>query len=227
VLPIEAVDLEAGWYDEPIFEGFSLPRFPRPAAVAGISAQACRALTEWEREDLRMVDATTYAEGIVEELRERWEQLNHRFGIGEWPSALIDRLVRPVAQLEEVEVTGRSHGDLQPGNIMVDPSGEDIRIIDWEHVGTRSLEYDSLVLSLSCRSGDGMAQRLERFVEGATTAVLAPLHKDVRWRRARAHLLLLEEMAWYTAESTEPALRLPSRGLVNVLREAHRFVGGI
>ncbi len=111
-----------------------------------------------------------------------------------------------------------SHGDLQPGNILV--NGATVWLIDWEYAALRQLSYDPLVFLSGSRFPRGMARRLQGIVEQGPSAGWAGLLwvKDF-WattgtRRLSVDLFLLEELALRLQENTNPWFRELDEGLM-------------
>ena len=87
--------------------------------------------------------------------------------------------------------TGWTHGDFQPGNILVSPDrSNDIFIADWEDVGQRAIVYDAMTYNLESRTCTGVYQRLEQFIAnpshfplqvGCTPHIAAALWEIEEW----------------------------------------------
>jgi len=114
------------------------------------------------------------------------------------PPEQVDALVAQAGRLPEMTLA-TSHGDFQPGNVLILPQG-DIKIIDWEYAELRWSEYDSLVYGSGLRFPRGLLDRLETFLETGWL-LSAPLHGPrlttypEPWRRAAVAMLLLRIFA--------------------------------
>lgn len=139
---------------------------------------------------------------------------------------LGERIVSSASILGGEVQVGLSHGDLQPGNVLVD---EDKNwLIDWERVDKRVLGYDGLTLALNSRRNlSGLLERAEDLVRGARedpigVGVCSELRLREDSKRARVQMLLffLEEIRFHLEENAMGPLVKPTpalRGLIDEL----------
>lgn len=125
-----------------------------------------------------------------------------------------------------------SHGDFQPGNIIV-PSEEDegpVYLIDWEYAGRRCRWYDALVFALQSRFPQGLAERVQAFWRN-DAAVESALSwcgegaKDHATIVAFTLVFLLDDLLLRVEENLIPELRQPSAGFLHFLRECQTLCG--
>ncbi len=222
---IDAWDSGGRWFEEPIRDVDPLPCCPTGWNHEGIARAALSHLESWSAESIVVNSSETYAESIRERLRELAACTIGDFALREllrepWMSVLT-RLAA-TATLGGVE-TRVSHGDLQPGNILVDKKSRRPILTDWETSARRSTWYDRLVLGLGTRRGGHLLARFQRFLAGA------PLYGDAFQSRAanqdRKGVLatfLLEELAWLSEESTAGPFLSPPSGVIEYVRELKR-----
>jgi hypothetical protein len=118
-----------------------------------------------------------------------------------------------------------SHGDLQPGNVLLGKGGG-VTVIDWERTIPRAAWFDPLTFSLEARKGLGLAERVERFIaEGPdirAARLLGDLTRDAAGREGRRRMLavhLLEQMEYYLSEQVMSRFTRPGPGLSALMAE--------
>jgi len=93
-----------------------------------------------------------------------------------------------------------SHGDFQPGNILVE--GEHIWITDWEYAAVRQRDYDVLVYVLATRNGASLAERVRGVLLYYTNQMQPPARLRPMLGCSPDHLRLIlgvfviEEFLW-------------------------------
>jgi hypothetical protein len=222
---IRASGANPHFFDERILDGYALPRCPPWLSRRRVVDRAFGLLDEWLTATRQASSIDDYLQRVVGELEGNLALLQQRLGLNveglrHWGQVLAER----ARQADEV-VLAQSHGDFQPGNVLLDRRGRRVWLIDWEHSRRRSFTYDYFVYGLSTRSGSGLATRLRAFVEGSVVPRgLSP--REVTGRPQRAVALarfLLEDLAWVVAESAQDPLRAASAGLVHYQRALARF----
>ena len=211
MLPIlkAQVDGTPAWLEEPLIEGWALPRCPPHIGRAKIAATLVARLWAWQQaQEGEGVAAADYAKGLVQRLAGARNLCS--------PRALIE-LELQASALGEVRLC-LSHGDLQPGNLMIERRGAlgrqlvDAIWIDWEYAGWRYEAYDLLSWGLQPRYGQ-LREKLRAFVEdgpqGPSWKCVAP-HLPLgskAWRRAAAALFELEELRWIHEDQETRAVK--------------------
>lgn len=215
-LRIDQFDEAQGWFEEELLDGFSLPRCPPGYPRRRYTRQALDRLEAWASADATSVEAESYVAELCVAVAADLDAVKQRFGAQPLIDGLQAHLTWLAAATEGlgwIELAA-SHGDFQPGNIMVARQTRHITIIDWEHFARRPRFYDRLVLGLSSRSARGLYQRVMDFVVGGSSADWnRTLPHDRRWRRQYIALFLLEDLHWFLRESQTGPFRTPSRGL--------------
>ena len=111
---------------------------------------------------------------------------------------------------------GWTHGDFQPGNILVSTNQRnDIFIADWEDVGARACIYDAMTYNLESRTRPGVYQRLEQFVSHPSQF---PLHINYEPHIAAA-IWEIEEWIWLMESSSRDGIVQIPLGLCRRFRE--------
>ncbi len=223
-LPIETHDLDGintlPWFEEEIFSGYALVRCPPWLPQATLANSAMRQLSSWSELRARPVRCDDYLEGVIAQCQEYAGQVGARFGehhVAAIPEAI--RIVKTAAMAIDELFVGPTHGDFQPGNILVNRRGTTIKIIDWEHAAERSTLYDKLVFGLHTRSAHGLAGRWALFINNAAPQpTLQSLPHSPKWRRSAAALVALEDLAWFLRESLSGPFTAPSAGLPLLLK---------
>ncbi len=208
-------DVAGGWFTEPFVEAWALARVPpwvnRQRARRSAEAQ----LESWRNATRRRLPREEYAGRLGAEIDEASKQLETRFqsALGAQVRTLARRLLGLV-RADTVEVA-QSHGDFQPGNVLVRKRDLSTILIDLEHAGERSSAYDELTYSLSSRSAAGLADRAAAFLAADR---IGPTRADaVAW-------FLAEDLLFFVRESLTGPFRRPSMGLGSLLGEVHRLL---
>lgn len=197
--PVTDVGNDQTWFEEPIVDGFPLPRCPSWWPRRHYEAQALRALDEWSRLDAQDISARERAEGLLKRVSTGRQELLHRFqGVSLPNASLIQAIAEKAEQLGDIQLV-QSHGDLQPGNIHVERRTRRVYLIDWEHTDRRSRSYDSLTYGLRARYPKGLGARMLQFIAGQPTGPTEVAFQQLsrsshRGRVAAVAMFLLEEL---------------------------------
>lgn len=159
------------WFTEPILQGHPLARVTDEALYQKGVSDALAAVRTLADDTVRRVDARAY----LAALRERIITLcaaareKKRIKTADDTLRLLD-IFKIVEDKIPAEIpVAMSHGDLQTGNIWVEPNGKTI-LYDWETAGERSVWYDSAVLAYSLRRPYGWRHFLRSQAEDAYRA---------------------------------------------------------
>lgn len=221
--PLTAAGGDSSWFEERILDGYALPRCPRSLNPARAAASASTALTRWSAATRRAVDANAHIDALEQDLNTALALLASRF-----PDAMKSQRLQWLPALAKAarsvprHVVAASHGDFQPGNIIVSRDGSRVWIIDWEHAGARTESYDAYVLTLRSRSSCGLAARLRDAV--ARRDQVLPFADASAWR-AQLACWILEDLKWFASESLQAPLVAPSAGFMQYLSELDAFNG--
>jgi len=149
--PILAHNCAAGWFTEPIFDGLVLARVASRSTRRHCLDLAQRTLSAWAAPKRRF------------ESTEDWWERNTvaRLHLGD----LLPVVEALIGRFERVEVQP-SHGDFQPGNILVAPDHRRTWLLDWEFHGIRSVHYDTIVLMTGLRWPERAEAAIVRAIAG-------------------------------------------------------------
>ncbi|MEZ4269025.1 MAG: phosphotransferase [Myxococcota bacterium] len=222
--PITQVAPDLSWFEEPLVDGLVLPRLPPWTRAAPLKARALTALAAFTRPSRRTVDAAAHLEPLLARVAQAAAEVTARYGAASAAASASAPALAALAATPGELTVATTHGDFQPGNILVTRRRNDVLILDWEHSRTRLADYDALVLGLSSRAAVGLGARVRAFVSGAAPcAGLGPEAADLAWRRATAAAFLLEDLCFYLEESVEVPGSRPSAGLAVLTRELASF----
>jgi hypothetical protein len=200
------------WFEEPLLEGYSLPRCPPWRSRRHYEHQALGNLDRWLARSTSSVAASAHLAVLADRARHRAQELGSRILslVPELFVRLIDQLAERAVLLDTIEVA-QCHGDLQPGNIFVDTSRRQALLIDWEFSGIRYRDYDFFTYGLGLRAPSGLAQRLNAYVNrGSLRSPTALPSTESLSRRGRAAILamvLIEDVEWQLAQVVGSDLR--------------------
>lgn len=200
------------WFEEPILNGWSLPRCPPWIKREDAEQNAFYALETWLKKSKRSVNGSDYILNIESTIREK---INRCSTVGlstDKIDRIITLLVRLALNSSEVEIA-LSHGDFQPGNIFVRRGTRSVLILDWEHSHERQINYDFLVYNLRSRAPDGLSKRVRDFVENGTYAADNKSWLTKKSRIVQIACFLLEELAWRIEEAFSCHNQLIATGL--------------
>ena len=217
------------WFEEPIFDGYSLARCPPWLRRAALEERAFELLRAWASPSLRPQTVSSWTEEKLEGLEGlRRELPPSRSGSSERLVRFATALARLTSPLEEITV-GRTHGDFQAGNVLVSRDGGRVAVIDWEHAGERMCDYDPLVYGLGARRGPSIiVEQVRRFLGGEPWRRLG--HEalwDVRRRRALLAAFLLEDLLWFTQADLGGPFTRESAGLRMRLARSDALLGAL
>ena len=233
VPPVLRVLDEGRAYVEPILSAETAADLPNSWArqrALGIALSACDRLG---RETVENVPGKTYLGRILDRCRELGDLLGGRdrrivAQVARWASRAEAALGNvSAANRFEIEI-GHSHGDLAPGNILVD--GDEVHLIDWERTGMRMRGFDAVTLALAPRRWtEGLIDRARRLIAGygefglvTDTARAALNGRDPTQIEARLTLYLAEELLFRLEENAPTPITPPTPGLKLLLDELDR-----
>ncbi len=226
---ISEFDRGGRWFEEPIIDGFALPRCPPSLPRKLFEQEAFEALARWLDRSVCITAIEEHLDQLDQRIGKSLQKLKDRFRdfdtrrILTWKVILTEKAF-PLGRVPIAE----AHGDFQPGNIMVDRRNRHVSIIDWEHSMPRFCYYDFFVYTLGARFPVGLTKRLLAFVNGALPSIaFRGLDRDSAWRRAALALFLLEDIEWRLRQSAGgPYLGL-SHDLISFCEELALFGSGL
>src|SRR5207244_8868543 len=187
------------WFTEELIPGTPLNRVPGAADRARAFAAARAALGRLVARTLRSVGVKGYVDALVREVAEAAAAplfATQRATLGR-TLATLARVIERLPGPSTVE-TAETHGDFQPGNVLVARDG--VWLIDWEYTGRRQAGFDLLTHRLASRFPAGLAARVHEAAGGGDRLGEA-MHgwPGVDWstteaRRRALALFLLEEL---------------------------------
>lgn len=209
------------WFEEPILDAFALPRCPPWLSWREYEQEAFRLIDEWLAASRVETDVEDRIESLYGSITGSLEKITSRLHFDS-DSRMLDwtrRLGSQARSLGKIQLAD-THGDFQPGNILVQRHSEKVFITDWEHCSQRFHLYDYLVYELRSRWPDGLSERLGNLLLGkSTTRVRGRFVDDFDWRKAALALFLLEDLNWVLAENTTGPYTQISHGLRTYCQE--------
>lgn len=228
-VPITDHDPGGAWFEEPLVDGFSLASCPPWRPYPSYLRRAAVALDEWQDRSAEPRDAGAHATEVAGAAHTVAARLEEAHGwelarrVAEVAAALTSR-----AQGLGVVPHAWSHGDLQPGNIVVARADEALVLVDWEACAWRLRWYDALVHELLRRVDHGRPERLAAFVRDGRLLDdlgLVPDGWDRPRRDAVAAAVVLEDLAWALREAAAGRAHVLPRTVERLLAEAEAFTG--
>jgi hypothetical protein len=236
-IPVPAVresHLDDGWLCEDYVCGTPANRLASATEARAVLRRALGCVSKLASSSLTTLPLSDYATDLVQRIEGRLCRFQLapatvRPRLSQACRILHDCLVKQTATRTDV-ILSLTHGDLQPGNVLVDASR--FWLIDWEYCDQRQSAYDLLTLLSSARRPHGLARRLSWLVRERSRAdVFLP---DGPWpglawdsaeaRRQHADLFLLEELDYHLREHDEPNLVSISAGGIAFARELEHWL---
>ena len=212
-ITLTTVDLEAGWFEEPLLMGFNLARCPPWRDRAELMRQAFGALETWSAPSCVPIDARDYAAQQAARVGELLGRVEAAFGpeVAVGIPAKLAHLQTAAATLGMTR-TSRGHGDFQAANVMVESASGRVFIADWEYSGRRFVDYDLLRWGLGAGSPPGLAKRVQRFLSQGTIKEVGlhlPRLRDPGWRSGALGIFLIEEQIRVLEETLSGTYHTP------------------
>lgn len=232
-LPIPAVQKIASdflWYAEEYISGTPVNRIPDKNKAAVVTQKALSHINELAEKTLSHVDSENYRRELVGRISE--SLTNNLLLNPEEKDALLKQMDKLSALLNQV-ISGnaplalcQSHGDFQPGNILLE--NDRVWLIDWEYTRVRQKVYDLLVFVLGTRFGGSYVLKLQAFLIGENSAAFQLpdqlIQLDQKERIVTSILFLLEELDLYLEENNNPLFTKPTGGLINYMCNVDGYV---
>ena len=207
-------------------DAYVLPRCPSKWNKRELELEAFSRLDEWQAScAYKLVSVQGYSTSLLDRINQALKSISEKWsGIDcKVVAAWAEILATTSLQLGQVELA-QTHGDFQPGNILVSKASQEVTIIDWEYCAPRYALYDRFVYGLHSRPVQQMYQYCLRWLSCARFLPgleCQPLDRD--WRLASLSMFLLEDLLWYLEHSTAQGYQTLSMGLSAFLRELACF----
>ena len=211
------------WFEQRYIRGAALNRLPSGRDPLPFEEQAIRLLAKWAANTVETVSIADYSRSLLDQIEAHLatrvpDGLEHmKAQVRTWARALCVAIER-LAALEGSSIElALSHGDFQPGNILLE--GNHLWVTDWEYNARRQRHYDILVYGLRSRFARGLANRIGRLIADHRV-----FHEPPWWacphlsemppERLRLVLLvfLLEDLLWRVQDNIRPLFFQPDVG---------------
>ncbi len=217
------------WFTEELIPGTPLNRVAGSGDRARAFAAARAALGRLVGRTLRPVGVKDYVDSLVRDVEDA------RSAASLLASATLGRTAASLARVVErlpgpsTVDTAETHGDFQPGNVLVARDG--VWLIDWEYTGRRQAGFDLLTHGLAARFPVGLAARVHDAASGGLGRTMDGW-PGVDWstadaRRRTLALFLLEELVVRVRENASPHFRALTPGTPCLFEEIDRAAEGL
>ena len=231
VPPLVAVAAAGRRFSEQYLSGTPVNRLARPGDAQTAVRAMARHLARLHGETARREPLRAYVARKEAQIREALAgalplPADRRHALLGQAGALVAALAATEQWRRDGDITtALTHGDFQPANVLVNDDG--VWLIDWEYAARRQIAYDHLVYALAARFPEGLAERLQIFVQDGLGDEAWP-RGAVEGRRPvrylHACLFLLEEMDLHLKENGQPPFTQPGQGLLQIQKEIDRWL---
>ncbi len=216
VLPLTAIGTDA--YEEPLLNAVPINRLWLKKNAQCAHLQITSVIQSLATLEQTTVCGTHYAQKLNLLFEVAFSHAQKRF-LGLDASAIVQPFQRAsaiIASISEI-VLSRSHGDFQPGNILMDDDRM-LNLIDWEDTAIRAASYDAMVLTLSARNPVGLANRVRAFLK-CSKPLPEYLQGFKRTRKDLVSLWLCEDIIWRIQSCSRAGIRVLPPELALYFRE--------
>ena len=227
VLPFLNISSDHTFWDEPLLHMIPLNRIPQRLIPGQIYEAIFKDFRRIAQTQANTIASYSYVEQLFMSIRDGFAELQKQ-----WPGLnpkklfhLMDLCAEHASKLDTIEL-GCSHGDFQPGNILVPPPFQStihgqppFVLADWEDAAQRATIYDPLTFVLKARQPQGLTKRLVEYIEGrylehpALVQTFAISLQKSR-RKSIAALFLMEEWVWLLQVSARAGISRMPAGLI-------------
>ena len=213
--------------EEALLDAVPINRIWQQSLRDQVTLRLCIVLDKLRNMDVEMTTGPRYAAILQSAFESAWQRLSdHFFGITQNSqcTTLFHQATQTIQMLKNVTLC-RSHGDFQPGNLLMSPNGQ-MTVIDWEDTAIRSTAYDAMVYILNAHSPNGLADRAVAFLRSASPL---PPHLDT-CGLSRAQLLALwfcEDCIWQFQTAARDGIYHIPDSLKSFFREAANAIVSI
>lgn len=231
---LSRVSTDGDWYSEQLIVATPLNRMRNIDTARSAQKTAINQLR-------RMIDRTLKQERMEVYLNKLTSQIESMVAnsilLSNKEKDLISKYMERLQQLLMINYADKNmslsiattHGDFQPGNILVNE--DQLWLIDWEYADYRQAAYDLLVYCLNARSPRALSSRLMLFVEDPIKIRLPGvadwpglLIKEKKERIKAANVFLMEELALHLEENAQAPLFRYGEGLRILLAEIRNWL---
>lgn len=194
------------WYRERILVGRPLARITERKVFRRSCREAMGHLAELVAANASSADPGPYAERMCAEVMDKLDRAERakRIRTGGDVRRVADAAAKMGAGLGTQVPLGISHGDLQTGNLWVEPDNGMTYILDWETVGKRSVWYDAATFLLATRKRNGVVNMVNgRDIESVRMSILANDPLKDRNMAGVMGIILLEDILFYLDDMLE------------------------
>ncbi len=224
MLPVRVVDgFGCLCVEEGLLDAYGLEREPASKRRAMGERKAAEILDEVHSIAHRVVSGVEY----VKEKREAYQRAKLRMharygGVSfELVDAGMSKAFDVVSREKHVDVS-LTHGDFQPGNVLISSRGEEgVWLIDWEDASERASVYDAMTWRLKSRRPAGLSERVKRFMSEEEESVF-----ELRCgKEVSLSLWMIEEWIWLFETSVREGVERLPEGVAVHFRELSRSRG--
>lgn len=219
-------DYEQGWFEEERVIGLPLNRIGDSDKVKSLQDHVKSQLLKLYNTTKRRVKVSEYGRELSQKLKAAIEKGKFSSQNCQQLNAIEKKILGKIDLEQHTElVVARTHGDLQPANVLCNSS--QFWIIDWEYSGERSIYYDALVFEIEIRRTDTIAHNLSKFKQGINNGdVYCDWVNDgvSKINSYYFYIFLLEDLIVKAEELLFPRLEIENESFNRYLQQINTFL---
>lgn len=209
----------AAW-EEPLVKMQAVNRMGNGIRYRQACQNAREALSQLHAIGARRIPPTEFLRIKRAEFNAAAQNLTARFGgVDLTPVRALWKKAEDIILGMDAVCVAASHGDFQPGNILVPYDAglpAQIALIDWEDQAKRAAVYDEITFMMHSRSPKGLSARIGAFLR-------APQYFGDMTQTQAVALWFVEEWIWLCTSSARPGISSVPHGLETHFRELPRL----
>jgi len=195
---LEMKECKSDSYTEDLLEGCSIDRYKYQNSI-DIQSKIKKNILTMQNDFRQTVNTKEYLDERKQAIESKIDNLNNSQNIKDSILQFIKKVTEYVKSRNIVVST--SHGDLQNGNIFV--TNGDIKVIDWETVGIRSIGYDLLTYYYKFRYRSDYFYRIDSFLYDEKTTLEDFYYDEVIPKTEILAIYFIEDIEWLIDETIQ------------------------
>lgn len=215
IIPILKADKSGTSFVEPLLETHPLDREHSCQKRIRAAKRLVQILSELHETDSRRIASSSYISCKYEQFCDAKMRVKSKFPgfCSDCVDRIWDKASSMISKNDDIEVSF-THGDFQPGNVLISSEDEHLWLIDWEDASIRARCYDAMTWELKSRFPKGLKHRIERF-----SGLDSKWGETGHTRELQLALWMAEDLIWHLETTSRPGIVRLSESFGQLLRE--------